>query len=225
MVFCSLVLHLSQGNVTIFTRSPESIFFILKVLIMIIEPLLVHAATDQAMAMQCVVLEVTLLLSFVAAEGFVSFISLNIFEYFFNVGKRFILEPLKWSCFGKRKLAMLGISDNVAAARERDLANKVQGALPDGATEVMVVWTIELSAQIIEQWAIAILYVFRKEFDISASCTRLTLTRPHRNPGHVPFVICACGGRQTEYAIQTFFTTYSSRYACFRLRPSATCSC
>ena len=224
MVFCSLVLHLSQSAIDLPTGSTE-IVFLLKFLIMVIEPLLVHAATDQAMAMQCVVLEVTLLLSFVAAEGFISFITLNVIEYFFNVGKRFILEPLKWSCFGKRKLAMLGISDNVAAARERDLANKVQGALPDGATEVMVVWTIELSAQIIEQWAIAILYLFRKEFDISASCTRLTLTRPHRNPGHVPFVICACGGRQTEYAIQTFFSTYSSRYACFRLRPSATCSC
>ena len=210
MVFCSLVLHLSQGNVTILTRSPEIVFFILKFLIMVIEPLLVHAATDQAMAMQCVVLEVTLLLSFVAADGFISFITLNLFEYCFNIGKRFILEPLKWSCFGKRKLAMLGISDNVAAARERDLANKVQGALPDGATEVMVVWTIELSAQIIEQWAIAILYLFRREFRISESCTRLTLTRPHRNPGYVPFVICACGGRQTEYAIRTFSSTYSS---------------
>ena len=80
-------------------------------------------------------------------------------------------QPLKWTrgnrCarhFNKR----FGVSEAAVAARQRAVAEKVEGALPDGAVEVLLIWIIEYGAMLLELIAITLMFIFKREFDISS---------------------------------------------------------
>ena len=79
-------------------------------------------------------------------------------------------QPLKWTrgnrCvrhFNKR----FGVSEAAVTARQRAVAEKVEGALPDGAVEVLLIWIIEYGGMLLEPIAFVIMLIFKREFDIS----------------------------------------------------------
>ena len=60
------------------------------------------------------------------------------------------------------------MSEAAVAARQRAVAEKVEGALPDGAVEVLLIWIIEYGAMLLELIAITLMFIFKREFDISS---------------------------------------------------------
>ena len=66
-------------------------------------------------------------------------------------------QSLKWTrgnrCvrhFNKR----FGVSEAAVTARQRAVAEKVEGALPDGAVEVLLIWIIEYGGMLLEPIAV-----------------------------------------------------------------------